>query len=117
VLGKVVYDRDCPPPLKDPVENIWHVVCIGREVQVVIRKTWKGPTEAGDRLYLNMPPDDSGRSMREGEAHVVFATLGDLTKSAAWFGATDSCMLPEGAKSSDKGLGKRLDAWHEAHKS
>ena len=118
VLGKVTLDRDCPPPTVDEVDRgLVHFECFGRQAHLTIQQTWRGPTKAGDVLYLNLPSDRPTPQMGKGETHVVFAKLGNLPRSSAWFGTTDSCMLPEGANSSEKDLRKQLDTWYKPHKS
>ncbi len=120
VLGEVIYGGDCRPPKVDSVDpGLVRLDCIGREADLIIRRSWKGPSTVGQGLTLTMPlPSDSaGLLMRKGETHVVFAKLFDGSEAPQWLAETTACMLPEEIASSDSAFVKQLDLWFRTHKS
>ncbi len=121
VYAEVAHERECSPGRVDAIDPGMVVSdCVGREAELRIRKTWKGPAQAGDKIILTMAQGDL--RVTKGETRVFFAKLldgievSDSREPTIWFAESDSCMLPEGLTSCSKQLAKKLDHWLKSQK-
>lgn len=114
-FGKVRHDFDCPPFEGHSEDSVrWQLPgCLGQMADFVIERTWKGPASPGQGLMLHIT-DTTGLQVRKGEKHVVFARLAGTAEAPTWIARTDACMLPDGAKSSNRSLKHQLDRWFKS---
>jgi hypothetical protein len=93
-LGTVLLEPACPPHRTDNIEE--DRVCLSAQVEITIRKSWKGPPAAGHYLLLPMALDKPSMRLNDGDTVVVFAKLRGLDQntSPVWFGNQTLACFP-----------------------